>query len=57
MIISKRIEGAGIIAKQQFNENGMFAVGDIHGLYSKEILIVKIATQKGCWSHQSSVFF
>ncbi len=38
-----KIEGAGKIAKQQLNSNGIYTVGDLHGLHSKERLIIEIA--------------
>lgn len=38
-----KIEGVGKIAKQRLNSNGIYTVGDLHGLHSKERLIVEIA--------------
>jgi hypothetical protein len=39
-----KIEGVGkILAKQRLNSNGIYTVGDLHGLHSKERLIVEIA--------------
>ena len=49
-----KIEGVGKIAKQRLNSNGIYTVGDLHGLHSAERLIVEIA--KGCQLHQSSSF-
>ena len=38
-----KIEGVGKIAKQRLNSNGIYTVGDLHGLHSEERLIVEIA--------------